>query len=181
MTDPVDPEGRVALALAALGEVTDPGDIGALLTVVEPEPGVVDLRFATTSAAYTGWQWTVSTASVAGEAPTVLEVELMPGEGSLLAPAWVPWAERLAEWRKAHPNERTPADDEDEDDDHEDDEDDDGLEDDDRLDGPDDLLDDDVLDDEVDVEGVDQDEADPDEVDPGDDDPDDDGEPGDPR
>ena len=33
--------------------------------------------------------------------PTVLETELMPGEAALLAPEWVPWSERLADYRAA--------------------------------------------------------------------------------
>jgi hypothetical protein len=43
----------------------------------------------------------VSVADLPGEAPSVLEVELMPGDGALLAPDWVPWSERLEEYRAA--------------------------------------------------------------------------------
>jgi hypothetical protein len=43
----------------------------------------------------------VSVAEVSGEQPTVMEAELMPGEGALLAPDWVPWAERLEDYRAA--------------------------------------------------------------------------------
>ena len=50
---------------------------------------------------YPGWFWTVSLAQVEGSAPTVLEVELMPGDGALTAPDWLPWAERLAEYQAA--------------------------------------------------------------------------------
>ncbi|GAA2751994.1 DUF3027 domain-containing protein [Amnibacterium kyonggiense] len=102
-------EERTALALAALAEVTDPADVGELLGVDEVEPGVLDLRFACRLAAYRDWHWTVSTSDLPDVPPTVLEVELLPGEGSLLAPPWVPWAERLAEWRKQHPDERHPG------------------------------------------------------------------------
>lgn len=107
---PVTQEERTALALAALGEVTDPSDVGPLLSIEEVEPGVVDLRFACTLSAYTGWSWTVSTADLPDQEPTVLEVELLPGEGALLAPPWVPWTERLAEWRRQHPDEDQPDD-----------------------------------------------------------------------
>jgi hypothetical protein len=41
----------------------------------------------------------VTVAQVEDEDPTVLEIELLPGDGALLAPEWVPWAERLAEYR----------------------------------------------------------------------------------
>ena len=52
--------------------------------------------FATTDPAYVGWQWTVTLARAAdGEHVTVDEVVLLPGSGALVAPAWVPWSERL--------------------------------------------------------------------------------------
>lgn len=105
---PVTEEERTALALAALGEITDPADVGELLAIEEVEPGVVDLRFACRMSAYLDWHWTVSTSEVPGVEPTVLEVELLPGDDSLLAPPWVPWTERLAEWRKQHPDEQHP-------------------------------------------------------------------------
>jgi hypothetical protein len=102
-------EERVALALAALGEVTDPADVGALVDAEQVEPGVIDLRFACTLPGYVGWRWTVSTADLPDGEPTVLEVELLPSEGALVAPSWVPWAERLAEWRRQHPDEAEAA------------------------------------------------------------------------
>jgi hypothetical protein len=45
---------------------------------------------------YVGWHWAVTLARVPGEDRiTVDEVVLLPGEQALLAPAWVPWHERL--------------------------------------------------------------------------------------
>ena len=173
-------EARVALARAALGEVTDPADVGELIDVGSPADGVADLRFSCTLGGYTGWAWTVSTAQIAGSEPTVLEVELLPMEGSLLAPPWVPWTERLAEWRRTHPadadGEYVDDDDPGDDDDLADDD----LADDDLAD--DDLADDEVADDEV-ADGIDDDllddpdadpDADPDDSDPEDADPEDD-------
>ena len=103
-------EERVALALGALAEVTDPADVGPLVAVLSPGPGVVDLQFACALPGYPDWRWTVSTANLADVPTTVLEVELMPGDGSLLAPAWTPWTERLAEWRRSHPDEEGAGD-----------------------------------------------------------------------
>jgi hypothetical protein len=73
----------------------------------------------------------------------VLETELMPGEGALLAPDWVPWSERLEEYRAAQaaagePDETAELADEDPDD--ADDDLDDDL-DDDHGDDPDDGID----------------------------------------
>ncbi|WP_308491491.1 DUF3027 domain-containing protein [Microbacterium terrisoli] len=87
------------LARAALLDVTGPDTIGdAAGYSVEPD-GVVSLRFANLMLGYPGWFWTVSLAVVEGAEPTVLEVELLPGDEALLAPDWVPWAERLAEFQ----------------------------------------------------------------------------------
>jgi hypothetical protein len=105
------------LARRALTEITPDETIGAEADPVDDEPGVTSVRFATLLPGYPGWHWTVSVAHLDGEEPSVLEAELMPGDGSLLAPDWVPWADRLAEMKaqEAHDG------DEDEDDDESDD------------------------------------------------------------
>ena len=52
--------------------------------------------FASRLPGYVGWYWAVTVAQVPGEdAVTVDEVVLLPGDSALLAPAWVPWQERL--------------------------------------------------------------------------------------
>jgi hypothetical protein len=52
--------------------------------------------FASRLPGYVGWHWAVTVAVVPGEdAVTVDEVVLLPGDQALLAPAWVPWHERL--------------------------------------------------------------------------------------
>jgi hypothetical protein len=52
--------------------------------------------FAAALPGYAGWHWAVTLARVPDEdAVTVDEVVLLPGEQALLAPAWVPWHERL--------------------------------------------------------------------------------------
>ena len=89
------------LALAALYEITPAATVGAPAGYTLEEGGVVSLRFANTMPGYPNWLWTVSVAVVDGAEPTVLEAELLPGEGALLAPEWVPWAERLAEYQAA--------------------------------------------------------------------------------
>ena len=69
---------------------------------VEPEPvpddggGVACHLFATTDPAYVGWRWAVTVSRAAGsDAVSVDEVVLLPGGDALLAPAWVPWSERI--------------------------------------------------------------------------------------
>ena len=87
------------LALAALREITPDATIGPAAGYIAEDVGVVSLRFENRLGGYPGWYWTVSVARVDDEEPTVLEAELLPGEGALLAPDWVPWAERLADYR----------------------------------------------------------------------------------
>ncbi|MFG6443906.1 DUF3027 domain-containing protein [Microbacterium sp. P07] len=89
------------LAVVALSEVTPAHTIGEPAGYTVEEGGAVSLRFANTLPGYPGWFWTVTVDRVEGEAPTVLEVELLPGDGALLAPDWVPWDERLADYQAA--------------------------------------------------------------------------------
>jgi hypothetical protein len=57
---------------------------------------VLTHSFASRLPGYVGWRWAVTVARVPGEdSVTVDEVVLLPGEQALLAPAWVPWHERL--------------------------------------------------------------------------------------
>jgi hypothetical protein len=52
--------------------------------------------FAATLPGYVGWHWAVTVARVSrSKTVTVDEVVLLPGEGALLAPTWVPWEERV--------------------------------------------------------------------------------------
>lgn len=142
------------LARAALREITADATVGDIAGHTVEADGVVSLRFHNRLAAYPGWYWTVSLAVVEDAEPTVLEVELLPGEGALLAPEWVPWAVRLADYQAAQAALAESADDEDADLDADDDSDadldDDDLDDDD-LDGDDEDLDD------VDAEDFDED------------------------
>jgi hypothetical protein len=89
------------LARAALHEVTPAATVGDPAGYTLEEGGVVSLRFYNRLSGYPNWFWTVSVAVVEGAEPTVLEVELLPGDGALLAPEWVPWAERLADYQAA--------------------------------------------------------------------------------
>ncbi len=89
------------IAVAALREVTPASTIGEPAGYRVEAEGVVSLRFANRLAGYPGWFWTVSLARLEDAEPTVLEVELLPGDGALLAPDWVPWAERLADYQAA--------------------------------------------------------------------------------
>ncbi|MCS6552394.1 DUF3027 domain-containing protein [Curtobacterium flaccumfaciens pv. flaccumfaciens] len=167
------------LAREALLEVTPESTVGAPVGTVDEGDGVVSVLFANRLPGYPGWRWTVSVAKVGDDEPTVLEVELMPGDGSLVAPEWVPWSERLAEYRAAQEHEGEDAAEEDSDDedyddesDEDDDEDDDESDDDEDSDEDDDYddSDDDEDDDESDDDDDDEFDADEDDLDESDDD-----------
>ncbi|MBF4584410.1 DUF3027 domain-containing protein [Curtobacterium sp. VKM Ac-2865] len=180
MTMTTDHTDLSALARKALLEVTEESTVGSFAGTTDEGDGVVSVLFANRMAGYPGWRWTVSVAHVEGEDPSVLEVELMPGDGSLLAPEWVPWSERLADYRAAQEGvdeadvDESDDDSDDEADDDEDedfddaDESDDDESDDDADDDDDEADDDDFDDDEDDlaesdddeIEGVDVDELD---------------------
>jgi hypothetical protein len=62
----------------------------------EDDELVVTHSFATKDPAYVGWRWAVTVTRAEGsDEVTVDEVVLLPGEGALLAPDWVPWSERV--------------------------------------------------------------------------------------
>ena len=89
------------VALAALREVTPEATVGAAAGYTLEDGGVVSLLFENRMAGYPGWFWTVSLARVDDGEPSVLELELLPGDDALLAPEWVPWAVRLADYQAA--------------------------------------------------------------------------------
>jgi hypothetical protein len=152
--------GAGDLARSALHEVTEAATVGDIVGYEFDESGAVTLFFACNLPGYPGWRWAASLAKVAKDAPvTVLEVELLPGEGALLSPDWVPWSVRLAQFSESQAALEAEnrlaalalaelAEDE--------------LDDDDEDDELDDDLDDDSLDDEFDDEDDDDDDDDDD-------------------
>lgn len=89
------------LALEALAESSPRGSVGAFISETEPSKGVVELKFENKMRGYAGWFWYVTLTQVDKRKPLMVsEVNLMAGEDAMLAPAWVPWAERLSEFRK---------------------------------------------------------------------------------
>ena len=175
------------LARGALLEITPASTVGDYVGTTDEGDGVLSVLFASTQPGYPDWLWTVSIAHVEGAEPTVLEAELMPAEGALLAPDWVPWSDRLAEYTAAQGAEGVDAaaddddesddldDESDEDSDDDDDDDDESDEDEDSDDEDDELDEDDVLGNDVlhggDLDGVDIDGLDADAAeDDGDDD-----------
>lgn len=89
----------VDTARAALLETEGEEAVGSFVRHRVDGPLALSLQFECLLDGYPGWLWTASLVRTEGGEPTVLETELLAGEASLLAPPWVPWSERLAEYR----------------------------------------------------------------------------------
>jgi len=85
----------VDLARSA-AEEAGPGLVGAHLGTETESDRVVSHLFACLSRSYVGWRWAVTVVRAArSKQVTVSETVLLPGPDSLVAPAWVPWTERV--------------------------------------------------------------------------------------
>ena len=73
--------------------------VGNYIRTDEEEPGLRSYIFESTLRGYVGWYWSVTIYQPEGQEPTISEVVMMPGEGALVAPKWVPWSERLADYK----------------------------------------------------------------------------------
>jgi hypothetical protein len=92
----VEAAGSADLVGEHLGSVPEPGGSPAGNVPVESLGEARTHTFGSLLPGYVGWHWAVTLARVPGEDRiTVDEVVLLPGEQALLAPAWVPWHERL--------------------------------------------------------------------------------------
>ncbi|WP_144721350.1 DUF3027 domain-containing protein [Agrococcus jejuensis] len=149
------------LAESALDEIAPAGGVGEVVDAVD-EQGVLALRYRSQLGGYPDWLWTVTLATDDEGVQTVLEVALLPGEGSLIAPEWVPWADRLADYLAA--KESAAADDEDADDESDDDDSDEDDESDDDH-GFDDFDESDLASDDDADDGLEVDDAAPDDAD----------------
>lgn len=93
--------GSGDLARAALEEITDAQNIGPDEGYEVHEEHVLTLYFACNLPGYPGWRWAATLARVDEQSPVnVLEVELLAGDGAVVAPEWVPWSVRLAQYRQ---------------------------------------------------------------------------------
>ncbi len=73
--------------------------IGDFIEAVVEEPGITCYNFQSKLKGYPDWRWSIVMFTPEGEAATISEVLLLPTDGSLKAPDWVPWSERLADYQ----------------------------------------------------------------------------------
>lgn len=84
------------VALEALQEVTAKDLIGPHQGYKIEGERLVTHYFRCENPGYVGWQWAVTITRVPrSRTVTVCEVDLLPGKEALLAPPWIPWADRL--------------------------------------------------------------------------------------
>ena len=87
-------------ATAALTEFSD-GTFGKFISETEETKGVVEVRFQSTAKGYSGWHWVVTlTQPDKRKSATVAEINMLAGPEAQLAPEWVPWSDRLKEFRR---------------------------------------------------------------------------------
>ncbi|GAA1361260.1 hypothetical protein GCM10009596_19130 [Arthrobacter rhombi] len=86
----------VDLARSTLLDTVEPAQVGEHLGCTADDDRVLTHRFEAKLPGYAGWNWYVTLGRVPrGKVPTVCETGLLPGDGALLAPEWVPWADRV--------------------------------------------------------------------------------------
>jgi hypothetical protein len=94
-----DPTLRAAVDLAreAAESIAESGTVGDHLGMEMVEDRLATHYFSCIAKAYPGWRWAISVARVPrSRTVTVCETNLVPGEGALLSPQWLPYADRLA-------------------------------------------------------------------------------------
>jgi hypothetical protein len=92
----VEAAGSPDLVGEHLGSARERPEVEGATVPVEALGEARTHTFASLLPGYVGWHWAVTLARVPGDdRVTVDEVVLLPGEQALLAPAWVPWHERL--------------------------------------------------------------------------------------
>lgn len=86
----------VETARTAIEGITAAGTIGSHLAAKSEGDRLVTHLFESKLPGYVGWQWfAVLTRNSRSKVVTVSELGLLPSEDSILAPEWVPWAERV--------------------------------------------------------------------------------------
>jgi hypothetical protein len=85
------------MAREAAIDVAGEGHVGEHLELHAEGERLVTHYFRCLSKGYRGWRWAVTVARASrARTATVCEVVLLPGQESVLAPAWLPWSDRIA-------------------------------------------------------------------------------------
>ena len=86
----------VEAARAALLEDVDARDVGEHLGAIAEGERLATHLFECVRPGYQGWRWSVTVVRASRQkSVTVDEIVLIPGEAAIVAPAWVPYKERI--------------------------------------------------------------------------------------
>ncbi|MGH3754758.1 MAG: DUF3027 domain-containing protein [Pseudonocardiaceae bacterium] len=95
-TPGLDLAGAVGPARQAAQADAGDSPVGRHVGTQTEDGGAVTYLFEADLPGYHGWHWAVTVASAGPGTPvTVSEVVLLPGPDALVAPAWVPWTQRV--------------------------------------------------------------------------------------
>lgn len=74
--------------------------VGTFVEHIQEDDHTTTYLFEVNLKGYLGWRWSVTIFQLSKrEAATISEVLMVPGPNSLVAPDWIPWSERLADWK----------------------------------------------------------------------------------
>ncbi|WP_296630375.1 DUF3027 domain-containing protein [Rhodoluna sp.] len=93
-------ETSKSAALAAAVAAAPRATVGSFIETIDEGDNTTTFLFESKQKGYIGWRWSVTLFQSDDQTePTISEVLLMPGPDSLVAPKWVPWSERLADYK----------------------------------------------------------------------------------
>lgn len=73
--------------------------VGPFIEIVDEGDDTFSYLFKSELKGYVDWRWSVTIYQPEGAEPTLSEFVLFPGSESLVAPDWIPWSERLADYK----------------------------------------------------------------------------------
>jgi len=92
--------GNQNIAKEALLSEFDSAEVGEFIEAIHDEEFATSYLFESLLKGYKGWRWSVTlTQTDAKHEATVSEILMLAGPDSVVAPKWVPWSERLADYK----------------------------------------------------------------------------------
>jgi hypothetical protein len=73
--------------------------VGPFIEIIDEGDDTFSYLFKSELKGYVDWRWSVTIYQPEGAEPTLSEFVLLPGAESLVAPDWIPWSERLADYK----------------------------------------------------------------------------------
>jgi hypothetical protein len=73
--------------------------VGPFIEIIDEGDNTFSYLFKSELKGYVDWRWSVTIYQPEGVEPTLSEFVLLPGSESLVAPDWIPWSERLADYK----------------------------------------------------------------------------------